>query len=56
MASEQTTNFSAGYFWSILFMLSVPAMILGGFSTAIYVSYRRWKRGGSGTQADPESR
>ena len=30
-----------GYFWSILFMMSMPFLILGGLSTYFYVSIRR---------------
>jgi hypothetical protein len=31
----------AGYFWSILFMMSMPFTLLGGFSTYMYVLVRR---------------
>jgi hypothetical protein len=31
----------AGFFWSILFMLSMPFLILGGLCTAMYLAVRR---------------
>lgn len=30
-----------GYFWSILFMMSMPFLILGGLGTYFYVEVRR---------------
>ncbi len=31
-----------GFYWSILFMLTVPALILTGFAGTLYLSYRKW--------------
>ncbi len=33
-----------GFFWSILFLLSMPAMILGGLSTYMYTLVRKARR------------
>lgn len=33
-----------GFFWSILFMLSMPFLILGSFSTYMYMLVRRARR------------
>ena len=33
-----------GFFWSILFMLSMPFVLLGSFSTYMYVLVRRARR------------
>ena len=34
-------NVVAGYFWSILFMMSMPFVILGTFGGSMYLSVRR---------------
>jgi uncharacterized protein YbaR (Trm112 family) len=34
----------AGFFWSILFMLSMPFVLLGSFSAYMYVLVRRARR------------
>ena len=34
-------NLVAGYFWSILFMMSMPFTILGTFSGSMYLAVRR---------------
>lgn len=36
-------NIVRGYFWSILFMLSMPFLVLGGLSTYFYLLVRRAK-------------
>lgn len=33
-----------GFFWSILFMVSMPFVLLGSFSTYMYVLVRRARR------------
>ncbi len=44
-----------GFYWSILFMLAVPYLTVGGFLAACYLSYRKWRmRGGSAPQADSQ--
>jgi hypothetical protein len=39
--SENGGDLRAGFFWSILFMLSMPPLILAGLGTAMYLSVRR---------------
>ena len=34
----------AGYFWSILFMMSMPFVILGSFAGCMYVAVRRARK------------
>ena len=34
-------NMARGYFWSILFMMSMPFLILGGLSAYFYLEIRR---------------
>ena len=38
---EYGGDLRAGFFWSILFMLSMPPLILAGLGTAMYRSVRR---------------
>lgn len=33
-----------GYFWSILFMMSMPFLLLGSFSTYMYLAVRKARR------------
>jgi hypothetical protein len=33
-----------GYFWSILFMMSMPFLIIGGLGTMFYLDVRRARR------------
>ena len=33
-----------GYFWSILFMMSMPFLILGGLGTMFYLDVRRARK------------
>lgn len=37
-------NLVQGFFWSILFLLSMPAMIVGGLSTYMYTLVRKARR------------
>lgn len=39
--STEQAQLVQGYFWSILFMMSMPFLILGTFSSCMYVSVRR---------------
>ncbi len=41
-ANEQ--RIAEGYFWSILFMLSMPMLIAGTFGTYVYIEVRRARR------------
>lgn len=41
---SQQYQIARGYFWSILFMMSMPALIAGTFGTYVYVEVRRAKR------------
>ena len=34
-------NLVAGYFWSILFMMSMPFLLVGAFGGSMYLSVRR---------------
>jgi hypothetical protein len=40
-SSENGGDLARGFFWSILFMLSMPPLILAGLGTAMYLSIRR---------------
>lgn len=40
----QGQRVARGYFWSILFMMSMPFAILGTFGTYFYVEVRRARR------------
>jgi uncharacterized membrane protein len=46
LASHDRTHgdWVGGFFWSILFMLSMPFVLLGSFSTYMYVLVRRARR------------
>ena len=37
-------TWSGGYFWSIIFMMSMPFLILTGLSTMFYLDVRRARR------------
>ena len=39
--SENGGNLVRGYFWSIMFMMSMPFLILGGLSSMFYLEVRR---------------
>ena len=39
--SENGGNLVQGYFWSIIFMMSMPFLILAGLSTMFYLDVRR---------------
>jgi len=39
-----SANLVRGYFWSIVFMMSMPFLILGGLSTYLYLEVRKAKR------------
>lgn len=43
-----------GYYWSILFMLSVPGLIAAGFAGAMFLSYRKWRKARSTSQPQAE--
>ncbi|REK31472.1 MAG: hypothetical protein DWQ42_00665 [Planctomycetota bacterium] len=51
---SQQMNIARGYFWSILFMLSMPALIAGSFGTYVYVELRRARRDQEALQQVPE--
>jgi heme/copper-type cytochrome/quinol oxidase subunit 2 len=36
-------NIVRGYFWSIVFMMSMPFLIVGSFGTYVYVQYKKQK-------------
>ena len=40
-SDENHATLVRGYFWSILFMMSMPFLILGGLGTYMYVLIRR---------------
>lgn len=42
-----------GYFWSILFMMSMPFLILAGLGTYFYLQIRKARRAGWGTEGTP---
>ena len=42
--SEHGGNLVQGYFWSIIFMMSMPFLILSGLSTMFYLDVRRARR------------
>jgi len=44
----------SGYFWSILFMMSMPFTILGSFSGYMYLAVRRARKE-QGSKEDPEA-
>lgn len=44
-----------GFYWSILFMLSVPGLIAAGFAGAMFLSYRKWRKGRSAPQPQAEA-
>jgi uncharacterized protein YbaR (Trm112 family) len=49
LASHDRTqgDWVRGFFWSILFMLSMPFVLLGAFSVKMYLLVRRARREGS---------
>jgi hypothetical protein len=42
--SENGGNLVRGYQWSIIFMMSMPFLILGGMSTMFYLDVRRARK------------
>jgi hypothetical protein len=40
LAGSQSAGMAEGYFWSILFMMSMPFLILGGLGTYFYLQVR----------------
>lgn len=49
-------NMVNGYFWSILFMMSMPFLILFGLSTYFYMEVRRARREGVASPGSSLSR
>lgn len=45
-------NMIQGYFWSIIFMMSMPFLILGGLSSMFYLDVRRARRLKQQTEAE----
>jgi len=47
-AADQTErpagDIASGYFWSILFMMSMPFLLLGSFSSYMYLAVRKARR------------
>ncbi|MCL6502676.1 MAG: hypothetical protein K6T86_08315 [Pirellulales bacterium] len=41
-------NLVQGFFWSILFLLSMPVLIVGGLSTYMYTLVRKARKAASG--------
>jgi len=41
---SQQYQIARGYFWSILFMLSMPLLIAGTFGSYVYIELRRARR------------
>lgn len=39
--AENGEHFVRGYFWSIIFMMSMPFLILGGLGSLFYMEVRR---------------
>lgn len=52
LADSKGGNMIAGYFWSILFMMSMPFTLLGGFSAYMYLLVRR-ARAAASSSAPP---
>jgi len=54
-ADGEQANMVNGYFWSILFMLSMPFTLLGAFSGAMYLAVRKARndRAGQGGADSP---
>lgn len=44
MADGSHSGLQEGFYWSILFMMSMPFFIIGGLSTMFYFSVRKAKR------------
>lgn len=44
LGNEHHDGLQAGFYWSIVFMMSMPFLILGGLSTLFYLSIRKAKR------------
>lgn len=44
LSNEHHDGLQEGFYWSILFMMSMPFLILGGLSTLFYLSIRKAKR------------
>ncbi len=55
-SSDPTYNgMVSGYFWSILFMMSMPFLILSGLSLMFYLEVRKARRAAARAQAQPAS-
>jgi di/tricarboxylate transporter len=52
LADSKGGDTIAGYFWSILFMMSMPFTLLGGFSGYMYLLVRR-ARAAAGATSEP---
>jgi heme/copper-type cytochrome/quinol oxidase subunit 2 len=39
----ERANIVRGYFWSIVFMMSMPFLMVGGFGTYCYVQFKKLK-------------
>ncbi len=50
---ENGGDLVSGFFWSILFMLSMPFLIFGTFCTAMYIAVRRARTAQAAAQATP---
>lgn len=51
--SESGGNLVQGYFWSIIFMMSMPFLILGSLSAMFYLDVRRARRLQTQQQSEP---
>ena len=54
--AENGGNLVRGYFWSILFMMSMPFLIVGGLSSLFYLDVRRARRKQDSAGEPSESR
>jgi hypothetical protein len=50
-SDPQSQSMAAGYFYSILFMMSMPFLILGTFGSVAYRAICRAREGGAGESA-----
>ena len=46
LAHDEQSNIIQGYFWSIIFMMSMPFLIFGGLATYFYLEIRKARRDG----------
>lgn len=54
-ADGEQANMVNGYFWSILFMLSMPFTLLGAFCGSMYLAVRKARKRLEGNNAQPEA-